>query len=215
MTDLQDKRELLKLNIEMLDKQIENTEVKSNISGKVLSVSISKGDVLSAGMKVMTIANTSDMEVIGLASETDTKLIREGMSVNIVLKSDGKSYKGKVTKKGNSYVKADSTSLIDKTSAIYVEPVNEISELPGASADLEIILNSKKNVLTIPIDCIVDSSFVYVVDESGVVNKREVKLGLTNEYQAEILEGIVEGETVITNPDDSLNDGVRVQITDD
>ena len=70
--------------------------------------------------------------------------------------------------------------------------------LAGYSADMEIILEAKNNVLRIPSEFIVDEHFVFIV-EDGVIHQREIVIGLSNWHFTEIRKGLEEGDEIVTN----------------
>jgi hypothetical protein len=54
---------------------------------------------------------------------------------------------------------------------------------------------------------------VGVVDEKGVVQLRDVKVGRDFGVQSEILGGVTESDKVIVNPSDSLTTGTTVRVS--
>lgn len=70
--------------------------------------------------------------------------------------------------------------------------------LAGYSADMEIILESKKDALRIPSELIVDERYVLLV-EGDVIQQREIKTGLSNWHFTEVVEGLEEGAEIISN----------------
>jgi len=85
--------------------------------------------------------------------------------------------------------------------------------LAGYSADVEIILEVRRDTLRIPTEAVVDGDRVYVFlpgDKS--VEEREVETGTANWDHTEILDGLTEGELVVTTVDrEGLADGVSAR----
>ncbi|HPN84926.1 MAG TPA: efflux RND transporter periplasmic adaptor subunit [Victivallales bacterium] len=74
-------------------------------------------------------------------------------------------------------------------------PENVVS---GTSVRIEIITNTLKNVIYVPLEAVFDESgkyFVYL-KMNGTPEIREVKIGESNDYYVEILEGLKESDTV-------------------
>jgi RND family efflux transporter MFP subunit len=69
----------------------------------------------------------------------------------------------------------------------------------GMNGDAEVILAEKRNVLAIPLSSIVDDTYVYVQGEK-LFEKRKVKLGIQNDTEAEVKEGLKIGEKVAISP---------------
>jgi HlyD family secretion protein len=74
-----------------------------------------------------------------------------------------------------------------------------IKLLAGYSADMEIILNSRDNVLRIPSELVVDDSFVMVLDGEGNLQHKAIEKGLSNWRYTEVASGLSEGENIVSN----------------
>ena len=87
--------------------------------------------------------------------------------------------------------------------------------LPGTSADVEVILSVKEDVLRIPTSTLFAGNKVYVVQE-GHLAEQVVEVGLKNWDYAEIVQGLSEGAHVVSSLDQpGLADGVPVQVQHD
>jgi HlyD family secretion protein len=74
-----------------------------------------------------------------------------------------------------------------------------IKLLAGYSADMEIILDSRSNVLKIPSELVVDDNYVMVINEDGNLHKKAIEKGLSNWRYTEIVRGLSEGESIVSN----------------
>jgi len=85
--------------------------------------------------------------------------------------------------------------------------------LAGYSADVEIILEVRRDTLRVPTEAVVDGNRVYVFrPDDKRVEEREVKTGTANWDHTEILDGLAEGELVVTTVDrEGLADGVSAR----
>ena len=83
----------------------------------------------------------------------------------------------------------------------------EAGLLAGYSADVEVVLDQRDNVLRIPSSVILPDDTVFVFDESTqTLAARPIKRGLSNWEFTEILSGLTEGQRVVSSID---RDGVR------
>jgi HlyD family secretion protein len=75
---------------------------------------------------------------------------------------------------------------------------------------VEIILDVRKDTLRIPTEAVMDGDSVYVfVADEGLIDRRQVKTGTANWDHTEIIEGLDEGDLVVTSVDrEGLADGV-------
>ena len=86
---------------------------------------------------------------------------------------------------------------------------------PGMTAQVEILVAERDDVLSVPVEAIVqfDNKYhVAVKKPDGVIELREVELGLSNEKFVEVKQGIKSGDLVVTKPLDLLNDKRKGQI---
>ena len=86
------------------------------------------------------------------------------------------------------------------------------SLLPGTSADVEVILSVKEDVLRIPSSTLFEGNKVFVV-EQDVLSMRTVDIGMRNWDFVEILGGLSEGDHVVTSLDqEGLEEGLQVVV---
>ncbi len=131
--------------------------------------------------------------------EVDAGKIAIGMEVNITLDAfRGQVFKGKVRRIApfvQDYAKQARTVEIE------VDFVNDEHPklLAGYSVDVEIILASSSKNIRIASDAIIDNSYVYLLNENGVIEKRAITIGLSNWQFTEVTKGLKKGELLITN----------------
>lgn len=92
--------------------------------------------------------------------------------------------------------------------------VEDATFMTGMSADVIVLAESKHDVIFAPTQSLVREQYAFVI-EDGVARRREVKLGIGNWSTMEIVEGLSEGETLITSVGlRDLVDGVPVTVVD-
>jgi len=72
--------------------------------------------------------------------------------------------------------------------------------LPGTSADVEVILQEKKDVLRVPTQALLEGNRVLVV-ENGRLATRDVETGLSNWDFTEIVSGLTAGDEIVVTLD--------------
>lgn len=81
-------------------------------------------------------------------------------------------------------------------------PVPEdVTLLVGYSADVEIILQQRENVLRVPTEAIFDQNQLLVVNADNVLEQRTIVTGLSNWSWTEITDGASAGERVLLSLD--------------
>ena len=86
--------------------------------------------------------------------------------------------------------------------------------LVGMSADVIIVADEKDGVLSVPSEALIREEEAYVIEKGRAV-KRKVKIGIGNWQYKEIIEGLSEGEMLITSVAlKELKPGVKVRVVE-
>jgi len=99
------------------------------------------------------------------------------------------------------------------------DSVRNVSQLPkeenllvGYSADVEIVHDTRANVLRIPTQTLLEGKKVLIYRANGILEERTVTTGLANWDQTEITAGLNEGDQIVMSLDlAGVKDGARVQ----
>ncbi len=198
---------IAELAVQKLEDQLENMSYKSLLSGTVIAVNINKGEVLSPGIPAMVIADTDNTLVEGYVYEKDLSSISKGIDVRIL--AEDAVYTGKITGIGKAAAELGEQAGYGAMTKIQIKPVGSFNKIPGADVDLEIALNSKDNVLAVPVECLVAGGYVYVVGKDDILEKRTVETGFRDAFYMEILSGLSPGDKVVLTPRD-IKEGEKV-----
>jgi multidrug efflux system membrane fusion protein len=104
-----------------------------------------------------------------------------------------------------------------KLKAIFANAKNEL--FPNQFVNIRLLVNTEKNVILVPVAAIQhgnQGTFIYVVDtDANTVSMKDVVEGTValDGSTAEIKSGISEGDVVVTDGVDKLQDGSKVTIT--
>lgn len=187
---------------------------RSSMNGKVMKVNVNEGEILAAGTPAMVIADDSALKIRCLVNETDLKRITENQKVNIITRDDV-SYSGSILQKSQAAQKVtggEYTSM-EAMGEVYLKPQSNFSEIIGSTVDVEIVLDEAKNVLCLPLDCITGDNYIFVIKNDNTLEKRKIVKGLVDGYNAEVVNGLAEGENVVMSPE-GLSDKQKVKIVD-
>ena len=194
----------------MAKRQLADATIKSPFAGVVAMRYVNQGELLSPGIKVATVIDDSKMKLKINISEMDVPLVKIGDKVTVTVDAQGtKQYLGKISTISS---KAD----MARSYVVEVEiPNNDRSLKSGMFARAEIDREAARSVPTVPAAAVVYNGTrqqVYLVDEKGIAHLRGIKLGTTTPERAEIVEGLKDGDVVITFGQAQLKDGVHVKI---
>jgi len=182
--------------------------VKSPISGVIGTLYLKPGQMAAPQIPIAFVSDISKLEVTFEVPEMDVIHIKNGSKAVISLNEEIK-YEGYV------YRVSSVVDPLKRTSQVKVRFRNNPKKLkPGMLVKGEIILEEHKDVVVVPESAIVEEEgnyFVFVV-ENGVANKRKIRKGLEYRGRVEILEGLKEGENVVTLGGAGLEDGQPVEV---
>jgi len=201
-----DNLSLVRTGITQSSAKTSNTLVRSTVSGTILDVPVKVGNSViqsnnfNDGTTVASVANLSDMLFVGKIDETEVGKLSVGMPMEITI---GAIQDRKIPA-SLEYV---SPKGVEESGAILFE-MKAALELPsdvfiraGYSANADIILNHRSDVLTIPessLEFSGDSAFVYLVknEKPQEFDRHPVKIGLSDGINIEVIEGLKENDKI-------------------
>ncbi len=198
--------------LKIAETQLDNTIIRAPISGKVTSISVSPGEMVSAAIPLLVILDTSELYVRAGIAESDIASVQIGQQAEILIDAfPQKKFKGEIVTKGAAI---DPTTKSVEIKIKIIEP--EVEVPPGVFARVNILVKNNPEALIIPVTALTrkgDQLYVFVFNQGkGVVEKRAVVTGVTEGDRAEILEGVQEGEEIVVKGNLTLEDGDQVRV---
>ena len=133
--------------------------------------------------------------------EVDAPKIAAGQPVRITLDAlPGKSFAGKVRRIAPYVTAVEKQARTVEIEVVFDDPKSAGRLLVGYSADVEVILESRRDVLRVPTSALQQGGRVLVLD-GGSLAERKVKTGVANWEHTEITEGLAAGDQVVTSLD--------------
>ncbi len=131
--------------------------------------------------------------------EVDAPKIKVGQPVRITLDALPKqSFPGKV-KRVAPYVSAvEKQARTVDIEATFDDPASAGPLLVGYSADVEVILDVRRDVVRLPTSALLEGSRVLLL-EQGRLAERKVKTGVANWEYTEVVEGLAAGDRIVTS----------------
>lgn len=205
------------LSRESLLHSLEKQNVRAPIDGVVLERKVEADTLGVPGTVAFVIGNVNTMEVEAYILAEDAADVRLGNEVEIIDRSEKKQvFEGKVVKIAPSAVEViSSLGVNQKKVKVTIEPLKHLGQLKhGYEADVRIITQRKKGVAVVPLSSVFDyrdNSCVFaVVDGKAVL--RTVEKGIEDEESVEIVEGLKEGELILSEPDINIREGMRIKL---
>jgi len=201
--------------LEMLKKDVDETEVLSPVNGLVLEKFVEDQRVLVAGTPLLKLGDLSTVEIECDVLSEDVVRIQAGDPVEISGKAlRGETAMGKVDRIYPAGFKKISALGIEqqRVRTIIAFDNRKISLRPETSVDVRIIIDERADALVVPERATFRNGADWAVFriEGGKARLVPVTLGLKNDEWAEITAGLEQGQMIVAEPKNELVDGVRV-----
>ena len=184
--------------------------IRAPFSGTIVERSVEVGEFLSPGSPLLTLADTSLLKARVLLDPREALDIAVGAPASVsVFARPGEEFSGKVARVGE---------VIDpRTRRLPVEIELDPHDgrlRPGLVARFSVQTGEPRMVMRVPLDGIFErfgTQNVYVIDD-GVARRRVITLGQIRAGHAEVLDGIIEGDVVVSDGITRVVDGSEVLI---
>ena len=170
--------------------------------GRVIARNLTKGEVVETTEKLFVVADLSEVWVHANIPEKDIPYIRtdptpEGQAVEVLVNAyPNQVFHGKITYVG------DVLDVATRTMNLRLELPNPDKKLkPEMFATIRVYSDPEPNVLVVAEASVQrdrEKKFVFVQREPSLFEAREVKLGDSNGREVKVLDGLREGESVVT-----------------
>ncbi|KRE91151.1 MacA protein [Paenibacillus sp. Soil766] len=158
------------------------------------------GAQINANTTLGAVASLSTMQLAIAVDELDLTSVKVGQKVNVKVDAiAGKTFTGEVTSVSNVGTTTNGVTTYDAVVAIPNTAQNDLKYAMTATA--EILIQDKKDILVLPIQVVTTTrgkSTVTVKKADGTTEERELKVGIRSKTQVEVLDGVKEGEEVVT-----------------
>ncbi len=199
--------------------QLDQTRIEAPFDGVVAEVSTEVGEWITPSPPglpippVVDLLNPHSLYISAPIDEMDAERVQVGQEVRISVDSRrGQSFAGRLVRVAPYVLDVVEQNRTVEIEAEFADLEAVESLLPGTSADVEVIIERRGDVLIVPSTAVADGRRVLVV-VAGILAEREVVSGLGNWRKIEIVEGLGEGETVVTlRRSAKLQPGVEVEI---
>jgi len=186
--------------------------IRAPSAGTILTRAVNPGDPVvpltsyQPGTEMATIADMSDLIFKGTVDEIDVGKLRVGLPTRIkvgALPTDVVT--GKVSRIAPQAQQKDGATLFDVE--IELDPGSKIVLRAGYSANADVIIREKKDVLTVPERVITfedggKKAFVEIPAAAAKAEpkKVEIKIGISDGMNAEVVSGLSKGTKVVERP---------------
>jgi HlyD family secretion protein len=201
--------------VEVVRAQLERTRLYAPFAGIVAEINGEVGEFVTpspigiATPPTVDLIDTGCLYVKAPIDEVDAGGVRTGMPARVALDAFAdRSFAGKVRRVANYVLDLEKQA---RTVDVEVE-LDGGQDLPpllvGYSADVELILATRDDVVRIPTEAVLEGGRVLVFAD-GELEERTIRAGISNWEHTEVVEGLEPGERVVVSVD---REGVKAGV---
>jgi membrane fusion protein (multidrug efflux system) len=194
--------------LRMAEVRLEDQRITAPFNGRLGLRQVSLGALVQPGTVITTLDDISTVKVEFSVPETALSRLRIGLPVKATSPGvENRTFEGEIA--------IIDTRIDPATRSIRVNarfPNRDESLRPGLFMNVEVVLDRRDNALLIPEEAIVPEGnrhFVFVVDNGRAV-RTEVKVGVRQSAQVEIVNGLKPQDSVITRGVQKVRNGQAV-----
>jgi RND family efflux transporter MFP subunit len=193
---------------EELNITLSNTTIQSPVDGFVSQRNLDPGAFANANTVILSVVDISTVRLVVNVVERDFRRVVRGVAAQVEVDAfPGEQFSGAVSRVAPVFDPATRTATIE------IEVPNPGFRLkPGMYARVRLTVEEKPNALTVPRNAIVDQNGVrgvfLVVEDTA--HFQGVTTGIQDEAYVEVIEGLTDGQRVVTAGALALRDGDRV-----
>ncbi|MBQ9983960.1 MAG: efflux RND transporter periplasmic adaptor subunit [Lachnospiraceae bacterium] len=213
-TQISVSNQLSDMNVNEAQEQVDTAEagIVALADGIVESVEIVKGTYANETQTLMTIINADKIGVEFSISKDDLTAVTEGQKARVVIAD--KEYTGKVVFVSR-VATMDANALGTSSSGGSIKGRIELDNpdeniFVGVSAKAYIFIGESVGALAVPYSALctdVDGDYVLVVNDNNIIERKDITVGLYSGDYYEVLEGLAEGDKVITEVTKNMKPG--------
>ena len=184
---------------------LQNATLVAPITGTVTAVTIDAGNGISTGSTSsstgsITISDLDTPKVQFYIEESDLSKVAVGNAVSMTFTSlADRTFTGKIMSVDPALVTESNVQAVQAYASID-PPTQPTTFMSGMSADVTVIAQETHNAALVPLEALRELTTgqysVFVVNEDGTLELRQVQVGLKDLVNAEIKSGLTVGEVV-------------------
>ncbi|MCA9893056.1 MAG: biotin/lipoyl-binding protein [Anaerolineae bacterium] len=182
--------------VDDIQAMIDSASIIAPISGQITALTIEVGDLVTAFEPVGIVSDMSHLELTGSISSIDLPDLEQGMSVTMQrTNAPGEVFTGIIDTLPSPF----GTSSDDLVHISFDDGAPPAGVEVGTRLTYNVVIDSREGVLWLPTSAIRvfgGRTFV-VIQNEGVQQRVDVRLGLQGDGRVEIIEGLEENLTVV------------------
>ena len=200
---------VLRAELQLIEAQLLKTEIRAPFSGIIGLRWVSPGSYLSSQTRIASLTDLDPVKLDFTVPERYSALMKVGDEISFAVEGFDRAFPGTIY--------AVEPSVDETTRSLRVRarcPNNDGALIPGAFANVDLVLRSISSALTVPSIAVIPElggKKVFVF-EDGVAQPRTVESGIRSKSAVQITSGLAEGDIVIISGLLQIQPGLAVEI---
>jgi multidrug efflux pump subunit AcrA (membrane-fusion protein) len=191
--------------------QLSYSEIRSPIDGVVTDRPLYPGEMPAAGAPLLTVMELSSVTARAHISQSDAALLKAGNKGMITVPGIDQPVEGKVV------LVSPALDTNSTTVEVWVQAKNPHQTLrPGTSVRLSIVSEAVPDAIVVPASSILTgpdgATTVMTISADQHAHQQAVKVGIRQDDKVQIVEGLKEGQRVVTDGAYGLPDNAKVAV---
>jgi HlyD family secretion protein len=196
----------------------DNIAIEAPVDGRVLRVLRESESVVPAGEPLLELGDPSDLEIVADFLSSDAVQMNPGAPVLIEQWGGGRPLEGRVRRvEPSGFTKISALGVEEQRVNVIIDfddPHDAWSKLGDRyRVEVRVIVFQEENVVKVPTSSLFrsDGRWCVFAVENETARLRQIRIGRRNELEAEVLEGLKEGDSVILYPSEDVSDGTAIE----
>jgi membrane fusion protein (multidrug efflux system) len=202
---------VLRAELQLIEAQLVKTEIRAPFSGVIGLRWVSPGSYLSSQTRIASLNDLDPVKLDFTVPEKYSALMQVGDSISFAVEGFERTFPGSI------YAVEPSIDAATRSLRVRARcPNSDGALVPGAFANVDLVLRSVPDALTVPSIAVIPELggkkvFVY---EDGTAQPRSVETGIRSDTAVQITSGLAEGDIVIVSGLLQMRPGLEVEVED-
>lgn len=192
----------------LLENQLEDMTLRAPRKGIISYRHAEAGSYVQAGTLLFTLVDTDSLHIDCAVGEEDAAFLIPGEKVLVLVEALGKNYEGTIV-----FISPDKSKETKNYPVRIALDANDKNLKAGMFAKGSLRFLQKDNILFVNRNAIMELNgkhYVFILGTDKKVHRKTVRTGIRNEEEAEIVDGLQTGDTVIVDNITRLREGMDV-----
>lgn len=202
---------VLRSEVQLIDAQIEKTEIKAPFSGVLGLKFVSVGAYITPNDAIASLQEINPVKIDFSIPERYIARVKTGDMIEFTVQGVDSTFTGNVY--------AIEPRINTQTRTLQLRALSDNPDFllfPGAFANIVLILDEIKDALMVPSISIVpelNAQKVFIVN-NGVVEERQIQTGIRTSEKVQVVNGLEQGDMILTTGLLQVRPGMEVEITE-